>query len=151
AAREAARRMSCSNNLKQLGLGVQNYNDVFLKYPFGTMPPGVGSAELTREGWGWGAAILPFIEQGSLFEALGVNQDSFYGQLVGPNKPAVVSLTRTPLKAFRCASDSGFTQPGNVHVDRDYSTGSGAAASGLFTSGSSYLPGTSNYIGVSGH
>src|SRR5262245_57595937 len=88
AAREAARRMSCSNNLKQLGLGVQNYIDAYAALPYGTMPPGVGSAELTREGWGWGAIILPYIEQGPLFEALGVNQNSFYAQLVGPNKAA---------------------------------------------------------------
>ena len=55
AAREAARRMQCTNNLKQMGLGLHNYelnNKVF--------PPGV--AYIHDAGWSWSALILPFME-----------------------------------------------------------------------------------------
>jgi len=71
AAREAARRSSCSNNLKQIGLACHNYHDTFL-----TMPPGyiaisndnfAGNATLLHA---WGAHILPFIEQQNIYDNL---------------------------------------------------------------------------------
>jgi prepilin-type N-terminal cleavage/methylation domain-containing protein len=67
AAREAARRMQCSNHLKQIGLGMQNYHDTFNSLPYGararfvqtnnTVPP--------RQTWGpsWYVGLLPFCEQ----------------------------------------------------------------------------------------
>lgn len=73
AAREAARRSQCTNNLKQLGLGVHNYHDVYLTFPIGNLcstlgggAPGTGSREST-----WALAILPFIEQKPLSDAFG--------------------------------------------------------------------------------
>src|SRR5687768_1756231 len=61
AAREAARRMSCGNNLKQLALGVHNYHDTCNVFPY----------EMYRNpGWGWGAFLLPYIEQQNLHQAL---------------------------------------------------------------------------------
>ena len=63
AAREAARRSQCSNNLKQLALGLHNYHDTF-----NTLPPG----GLTHRGNGnrlsWNVLILPFIEQAPLHD-----------------------------------------------------------------------------------
>src|SRR5690349_17127173 len=62
AAREAARRTQCSNNLKQIGLALLNYEDVGKSLPVGATGPspkgGYGTA--------WGVAILPYLEQGSL-------------------------------------------------------------------------------------
>ena len=61
AAREAARRMSCGNNLKQLGLSLHNYHDTYK-----TLPPGGTSVHgrgLGQWGMSWYAFILPFIEQ----------------------------------------------------------------------------------------
>lgn len=68
AAREAARRMSCGNNLKQLGLSLHNYHDTYK-----TFPPGGVSVHGTGLGhWGmsWYAFILPFIEQQNLSDQL---------------------------------------------------------------------------------
>jgi len=59
AAREAARRMSCSNNLKQIGIAVHNYHDTHRKFP----PSSFNANKLA-----WTVHTLPFIEQQSLFE-----------------------------------------------------------------------------------
>ena len=73
AAREAARRMSCSNNLKQLGLSLHNYHDTYK-----TFPPGgtsVGGRSLGHWGMSWYAFILPFIEQQNLADQLYIGGD----------------------------------------------------------------------------
>src|SRR5438046_3351627 len=59
--REAANRMSCANNLKQVGLAMHNYHDAF-----GKLPPGVGPYGCC---WGtWQAIILPYIEQDNMYK-----------------------------------------------------------------------------------
>ncbi len=70
AAREAARRMQCSNNLKQLSLSLHNYESSYKRFPIGYTdnfansgtPVGLPGAD---GGWSWMAAVLPFIEQGA--------------------------------------------------------------------------------------
>lgn len=62
AAREAARRMSCGNNMKQLGLALHNYHDSFNRFPTTT----------NANGWGFSLylGMLPYIEQGALFDQI---------------------------------------------------------------------------------
>lgn len=62
AAREAARRMSCSNNLKQIGLATHNYHDTYRRFPSG----GFYRRDLTSDSWSVQARILPQLEQGNL-------------------------------------------------------------------------------------
>lgn len=67
-AREAARRMSCSNNMKQIGLALHNYSDSFKKFPPGNIVLFRGSpVTLFGDGWTWHSRILPFIEQATLY------------------------------------------------------------------------------------
>ena len=57
-AREAARRAACQNNLKQLGIGLHNYHEQWQMFPQGVS---------LNSRWGWGAMILPHIDQKGLF------------------------------------------------------------------------------------
>ncbi len=75
AAREAARRSQCQNNLKQMGLGLHNHHDVHKVFPTGGMDyysartyANGGPEVTTRQGWGWLYQLLPFIEQQNLWE-----------------------------------------------------------------------------------
>jgi prepilin-type N-terminal cleavage/methylation domain-containing protein len=69
-AREAARRMQCQNNLRQIGLACQNHHDVFGRFPWGGSdgPDQTCCNATTRDGWTWAYYILPFIEQKSTYD-----------------------------------------------------------------------------------
>jgi prepilin-type N-terminal cleavage/methylation domain-containing protein/prepilin-type processing-associated H-X9-DG protein len=69
AAREAARRMQCSNNLKQLGLAVHNYHDSYKVFP----PQMLNISTNNDRRWGWGSVILPFVEQSALHDLIRPN------------------------------------------------------------------------------
>ncbi|MFM9196550.1 MAG: DUF1559 domain-containing protein [Planctomycetia bacterium] len=111
AAREAARRTQCSNNLKQVGLALQNFHEARKTLPEGWLskdlgiPPDTHHAEEGR-GWGWAARILPFMEEKSLFEThiqsrLATSTDAI-SDLVAANPAAV----QTVVQGFLCPSDS---------------------------------------------
>ncbi|MCA9179250.1 MAG: DUF1559 domain-containing protein [Planctomycetales bacterium] len=103
AAREAARRMSCSNNVKQLALACQNYHDNHKKFPlnyatWGTVVPQNGKSV------SWITSILPFIEQQPLYDQV----DFAYGVSNDPRPaPNNATVAATSLEALHCPSDSG--------------------------------------------
>lgn len=68
AAREAGRRTQCVNNLKQIGLALQNYHDTNKRLPFGKGPSYPGAPVYAR--WSTHALILPFLEQGNIYGAI---------------------------------------------------------------------------------
>ena len=74
--REAANRMKCSNNLKQIGLAAHNYNDTNSALPPGYLATTtyVDGETDTSPGWGWAAHLLPFLEQDNLFRQINLNQ-----------------------------------------------------------------------------
>src|SRR5215208_1379155 len=62
--REAAARMKCSNNLKQIGLAAHNFHDAYQFLP----PAWVGDNSLDPDGWAtWGVLLLPHIEQDTIY------------------------------------------------------------------------------------
>ena len=105
AAREAARRMSCSNNLKQFGIAVHNYHDVYNSIPISISPWGEARPTPQRNGKGWILSSLPYLEQQNLYDQFlpGFNGDMFSGG--GIMNTACRPAMRTTLKVIRCPSD----------------------------------------------
>jgi prepilin-type N-terminal cleavage/methylation domain-containing protein/prepilin-type processing-associated H-X9-DG protein len=94
--REAAARLQCQNSLKQMGLACHNYHDANQCLPPGYMAtaPYSDGATDTTPGWGWGAFLLPYLEQGPLYNQLN------FGQPL-QNSPAI----QTVVKLYLCPSD----------------------------------------------
>ncbi len=124
--REAAARMSCSNNLKQLALGCHNYHDAMNKLP----PGGVteGNCCGTNSKTNWAIEILPYIEQGPLF----TRYDNNFANEATQNK----FVREQRVKTYECPSDA---TPGGFALGRpasgngsglDYMAGSYRAVSG---------------------
>lgn len=97
AAREAARRMQCTNNLKQIGLGLHNYHDTYRRFPAGFYQFTTG---LPNEST-WIAHILPFIEQKNLYDGIVAWQQ--FGS--PPAGSGVQRVTSTFLPTMTCPSD----------------------------------------------
>jgi prepilin-type N-terminal cleavage/methylation domain-containing protein len=112
-AREAARRMSCSNNLRQLSIGVHNHHDTLGYLPrAGSDGPNQDCCNATvRDGWTWGFHILPFIEQQNLFDKTDDN---------------LIALT--PVKTYFCPTRRPPNKYG-THAKMDYA-GNGGSTSG---------------------
>jgi prepilin-type N-terminal cleavage/methylation domain-containing protein len=98
AAREAARRMQCSNNLKQIGLALVSYEGIHQTFPSGYLCGVDASGNEIGPGWGWAALLLPQLEQGSLRDQIQIS--------VGIEAPANASARIVPLTVYRCPSDT---------------------------------------------
>jgi prepilin-type N-terminal cleavage/methylation domain-containing protein/prepilin-type processing-associated H-X9-DG protein len=107
-AREAARRTQCRNNLKQIGLAFHNYHDAMRLFPPGYV---AGSADITNTspGWGWGAMILPYLEQTALNRKL-----DYRLSLTDPNNATPV---QTFVPGFVCPSDIFSPAPFTIASD----------------------------------
>jgi prepilin-type processing-associated H-X9-DG protein len=92
AAREAARRSQCTNNLKQIALALHNYHDIYQCFP-----PTVTTDKQGRPMHSWRVAILPFLEQSYAYQ-----QYKFNEPWDGPNNRV---LANTAISAYRCPSD----------------------------------------------
>lgn len=136
-AREAARRTQCKNNMKQLGLALHNYHDVYKTFPPGYIAEQrtANTGTFTRDFsyWGWSAFILPYIDQAPLFDGLNVGNVLLDDIATTPD-PVRLVLLKTPMPAFRCPSDVG----PNLNVGRTL-TFSG--------NNSTEATSTSNYVG----
>ncbi len=102
AAREAARRSQCTNNLKQIGLGLSNYESSVQMFPTQIAPyqevPGVDG-----NGWSWMTAILPFVEQQALYDSIRPEGQMAAG--MGMNNPVNYPAIKTPVDVYYCPSD----------------------------------------------
>ena len=128
AAREAARRSQCTNNLKQLSLALHNYHDIHKCFPPGYITDGPNNRE-----WGWSTFILPFVEEKPLHDALDINSWRLQDVTSGAATNVDPTLLQTPIEAFICPSAQ--SEPQNMIKIRRQEAGPW---------------GTSNYPGVVG-
>ncbi|MHC2068708.1 DUF1559 family PulG-like putative transporter [Bremerella sp. T1] len=105
-AREAARRMQCTNNLKQLGLAMHNYHDTYGAFPAISYDHEVnGGNESSHSSWSWGTLILPQIEQTAAYDTLAPSSpDRLHTAVANATK---LNVLKNPINGFRCPSDSG--------------------------------------------
>ncbi len=130
--REAAGRMSCSNNLKQIGVALHNYHDTNRMFPPGytdgnTNPNSTPDNDV-GPGWGWAAYLLPFVEQDTLYKQIDFTKPVG----VGPN----AAVCQVPVRLYQCPSD-GFIRDTFVVYDSSFSTPIATVAS-------------ANYVGCNG-
>ena len=114
-AREAARRMSCQNNMKNIGLALHNYESAFKVFPSGYLhkfgPRGTSLEPANHMGLAWGAAMLPQLEQKGLYSDIDFSRPVWDDRNRQPRE--------TSLPVFLCPSD---TYSSNWYVIRDDST-----------------------------
>jgi len=125
-AREAARRTQCKNNLKQLGLALHNYHDALGVFPIGHQFVGGFDGDLTNNrggsGFGWGWSILPYFDQGPLFNQFNPSQ---HAAVTAPTTPggtvSNVVLCQTVIPVISCPSDpkpsQGIDVPNTTNLD----------------------------------
>jgi prepilin-type N-terminal cleavage/methylation domain-containing protein len=151
AAREAARRMSCGNNMKQLGLALHNYHDVYKIFPPAHLGYGVlrANGQFSQQGGNdfqaatggkygpsWMVFILPFMEQQPL-----ANQVDYRFSIAAPASlsPGNALVRGTFIEAYTCPSD-GFANPENALTRYNGPWGrSSYAISGSFRANRSWL------------
>ena len=125
AAREAMRRTACSNNLKQIGLGMHSYHDANKSFPPGYV------CRSGAEGWAWGSYLLPFCEENALANDLQVGAGSLRDDSGGT---VLVSL-------FVCPSDA----PPSLNEMLSFATGAADPRD------KTKAQATSNYVGNAGN
>jgi len=136
--REAAARMSCSNNLKQLGIAVHSCQDSIGRLPYNANPNQWGY-DINGRSWSWLSMILPYIEQDNLYRAngtLSISTPLSTTATPPPPNPTFaqnIAVYGTQIKSFLCPSDNSSAQ---ARTDRANTGG--------------YACGMTNYRGVSG-
>ncbi len=104
AAREAARRMQCSNNMKQIGLALHNYSSAYSSMPAGCNGiPNAAGTNFNGHGWTWHASILPYLEQTTLYDAI-QGADGMGNELGDQNSGKPLVVKATTLSLFWCPS-----------------------------------------------
>ena len=105
AAREAARRITCANNFKQVGVALHNYHSTHRTFPPGSLwlaCQGYASPAAAGFGFSWGALVFPQLEEQALYDGLDFALGT--GDVLGVSLPNY-RLADTRVAAFLCPSD----------------------------------------------
>jgi prepilin-type N-terminal cleavage/methylation domain-containing protein/prepilin-type processing-associated H-X9-DG protein len=112
AAREAARRISCVNNLKQIGLAMHNYHEANNAFPMGSSGAVAAVSPLSFttavQGWSAQSALLPYLGEGPIYNAVNFNY-GITSAITGPLAAAYyinATATSTHITEFVCPSDA---------------------------------------------
>jgi prepilin-type N-terminal cleavage/methylation domain-containing protein/prepilin-type processing-associated H-X9-DG protein len=153
-AREAAARIHCQNNLKQIGLACHSYHDANH-----SLPPGYRAATSypgTAPGWGWAAYLLPYIEQGNLYSQIDFTQpvesqpaiQTFVSMYICPSDnppPAPFAITDATFDTLCLAAPSSYAATcGSDASEVDDPTGNGIFYRNSATRLTDISDGTSN-------
>ena len=143
-AREAARRTTCKNNLKQIGLALHNYHDVYNTFPPGWVFDATRTpANFGGNQWGWNAFILPYMDQANVYNQINFNVgfagglDAAGADLAETAGTSLHGIENTILPILVC--------PSNRALPLTYYRGNGTT-----NSGARALGGRSNYVGCNG-
>jgi prepilin-type N-terminal cleavage/methylation domain-containing protein len=144
-ARQASKLASCKNNLKQIGLAMHGFHNAQERFPVGyydatPWPPGFQTPQGLDHGpgWGWGAFLLPYLEQGNVFNQINFNLD------VGD--PSNATIRSTPLSVFICPSDPTYVSTFTI-TSSSLATNVGPSPTGL----NSWVLATGNYVACNGN
>jgi len=121
AAREAARRMQCSNNLKQFALGSHNYHDIFKILPYSPSVDNRNQANAQRRNWI--VALLPFIEEQNLYNQMDMK--------IQGNKGVNMEVVKKNLPIALCPSDGSAETPQVTELSQAFWTGGADTPAGL--------------------
>ena len=146
--REESRKNLCINNLKQIGLGLHNHHDAFRKLPaltssqlYGTSPGSVGITS-PASGFSWGARIMPFLEEITLYNQLSQNSNKFTASAFSVQPPTGTGgqpLWSVDVALYRCPSYSG----PRFATAKEY-----VAHSGTDATGKTFGVAVSNYVAL---
>ncbi|NQT12142.1 MAG: DUF1559 domain-containing protein [Planctomycetes bacterium] len=151
-AREAARRLQCTNNLKQMAVALQTYQSTFGVYPFGVGMGPFGPIDAfsspTARRFSLHSQLLPYIEQNNVYEMLDFSEAPFFPDTTGD--PVAVMATgpsqdaaQVTISTFLCPSDSNrLSRPWgpNNYRSCNGSTWSGRAGDGMFGQATAIRP-----------
>lgn len=132
-ARESARRSSCTNNLKQIGLGFHSFESAK-----GRFPSGFQYIAGDSPAWGWSVFIMPYAELSTIYETLGPETNTLGSYLPSP-PVGIKTALETKIPMYRCPTDVSR----DLNDLKDFGTIL-PIASGTFLA-------TSNYVGSAGH
>ncbi|HMP79219.1 MAG TPA: DUF1559 domain-containing protein [Pirellulaceae bacterium] len=152
AVRAAARRTQCLNNMRQIGLAVQNYHGTHQAYPVNQIGPGqaVSATKVGQGYYSWLVWILPYMEQSNLFDMIDTSFNMSSNVMPGgSHSPMSVQIQSSHPNAMAAATvvDTFLCPSDTVSHANTWAMGSANPASGSYTANIGWTPVATGYNG----